>query len=280
MRLSLIQMNSKVGDIEHNVDHAGDLIDQAAQNNPDLIVLPEFWSTGYFPLSIDYSLYDLAANENGLAMTRVKEKAIEHDINIVSTIYERAGPGVFYNSAMIVNPQGDIILKYRKVHVPARRGLEKLFYRRGSKYPVAEVNGWRMGIVLCYDSLFPEPTRIMALKGAELIVIPFGASTTEHSIWDQLMVARAFENGCYVAPCNAIGNHSMPDGSPFNLGGKSLIANPYGAIIAQGGTDDEEIVTGDLDLQEVEDVRRKYFMFRDRRPDTYDILSLPSEDVT
>ena len=279
MRLSLIQMNSKVGDIESNVAHADALIDEAAGSNPDLIVLPEFWSTGYFPLSIDYSFYDLAAVEDGLAMTSMKEKAREHDVHIVSTIYERAGAGLFYNTSMIVNPQGEIILKYRKVHVPARRGLEKLFYRRGSKYPIAEVNGWRVGVVLCYDSLFPEPTRILALKGAELIVVPFGASTTEHSIWDQVMVTRAFENSCFVAPCNAIGDLSMPDGSPFNLGGKSLIASPKGRIIAEGGATGEEIVNGELDLAEVEDVRRKYFMFRDRRPDSYGVLTMASEDV-
>ena len=114
MRLSLIQMNSKVGDIESNVTHAGALIDEAAGSNPDLIVLPEFWSTGYFPLSIDYSFYDLAAAEDGLAMTSMREKAREHDVHIVSTIYERVGAGLFYNTSMIVNSQG-VLHTYRKL---------------------------------------------------------------------------------------------------------------------------------------------------------------------
>jgi len=279
MKLALIQMQSSVGQVEENIAKASPLIDEACAQGARLLVLPEFWSTGYFPLSVDYSFYDLADGDDGQAMASVKTKAREHEVHIVSTIYERQGPGLFYNTAMVVNPAGEIISKYRKVHVPARRGLEKLYYRGGSKFPVVEVEGWRVGMMLCYDSLLPEPARCLALGGAELIVVPFGASTTEGTIWDQLMMTRAFENGAYVAPCNAVGALEMPEGEPFLLGGKSLIADPSGKIVAQASATEETIVYADLDLQEVSDVRNRYFMFRDRRPDTYGVITTATEDI-
>jgi N-carbamoylputrescine amidase len=280
MKLALIQMQSAVGQVEENIATASPLIDEACAQGARLLVLPEFWSTGYFPLSIDYSFYDLADGDDGPAMACIKAKVREHGVHIVSTMYERQGPGLYYNTAMVVNPEGEVISKYRKVHVPARRGLEKLYYRGGSKFPVVEVEGWRVGMMLCYDSLFPEPARCLALGGAELIVVPFGASTTEGTIWDQLMMTRAFENGAYVAPCNAVGPMKMPDGEPFILGGKSLIANPSGQIIAQANASEETIVYGDLDLKEVNDIRNQYFMFRDRRPDTYGIITTTTEDIS
>ena len=180
-------------------ERASSFIDEAAGDGAQLVVLPEFWSTGYFPLAVDYSLYDLADSEDGKATTAVKEKARQHGVHIASTIYERQAAGLFYNTSMMVNPEGEIISKYRKVHVPARRGLEKLFYRGGSKFPVARVGEWQVGTMLCYDTLLPEPARCLALNGAELILAPFGASTTEGGIWEHMIITRAFENGAYVA---------------------------------------------------------------------------------
>ena len=279
MKLALIQMESAVGEIEANVRRADQFMDQACAQGAELVVLPEFWSTGYFPLAVDYGYYDLAATDDGCAMASTKAKAREHGVHIVSTIYEEDGPGLYYNTSMIVDPQGEIISKYRKVQVPARRGLEKLYYRGGSRFPVVQIRDWKVGVILCYDSLFPEPARCLALNGAELVVVPFGASTTEGMIWDQLMMTRAFENGAYVAPCNSIGNLSMPDGDAFRLGGKSMVVNPSGQIVAQAGVAEETIVHAEIDRAEVYDVRRKYFMFRDRRPDTYGAITAATEDI-
>ena len=279
MKLALIQMQSKVGEIEENVDRGCDLIDQACAEGADLIVLPEFWSTGYFPAFVDYGYYDLAAPDDGLAMTRVVAKAREHGVHIVSTIYEEDSPGLYYNTSMIVDPDGQIIHKYRKVQVPARRALEKLYYRGGSRFPVSRVGDWKVGIMLCYDSFFPESARCLALKGAELILVPFGASTTEGMIWDQLMMTRAFENCAYVAPCNSIGSITMDNGDVFTLGGKSMVVDPTGRIVEQAGVEEETVLYAALDRARVYDVRRQYFMFRDRRPDAYGAITAATEDI-
>ncbi len=280
MKLALIQMESTIGGLDQNIARALGFIDEAAGEDAQLLVLPEFWSTGYFPLAVDYSLYELADSEEGKATTAVKEKARQHGVHIASTIYERQAAGLFYNTSMMVNPEGEVISKYRKVHVPARRGLEKLFYRGGSKFPVARVGEWQVGTMLCYDTLLPEPARCLALNGAELILAPFGASTTEGGIWEHMIITRAFENGAYVAACNAVGDLQLPDGEGFTLGGKSIIVDPAGAIIAEADAAGETIVYGDLGLDRVSEVRTQYFMLRDRRPDTYHVITTATEDIS
>ncbi len=280
MKLALIQMESAIGGLDQNIARALGFIDEAAGEGAELLVLPEFWSTGYFPLAVDYSLYDLADSEDGKATTAVKEKARQHGVHIASTIYERQAAGLFYNTSMMVNPEGEVISKYRKVHVPARRGLEKLFYRGGSKFPVARVGEWQVGTMLCYDTLLPEPARCLALNGAELILAPFGASTTEGGIWEHMIITRAFENGAYVAACNAVGDLKLPDGDGFTLGGKSIIVDPAGGIVAEAEAAGETVIYGDLGLDRVSEVRTQYFMLRDRRPDAYHVITTATEDIS
>ncbi len=280
MKLALIQMESTIGGLDENISRASHFIDEGAGEGAELLVLPEFWSTGYFPLAVDYSFYDLADSEDGKATTAVKEKARQHGVHIASTIYERQAAGLFYNTSMMVNPEGEVVSKYRKVHVPARRGLEKLFYRGGSKFPVARVGEWQVGTMLCYDTLLPEPARCLALNGAELILAPFGASTTEGGIWEHMIITRAFENGAYVAACNAVGDLKLPDGDGFTLGGKSIIVDPEGSIVAEAEAAGETIVYGDLGLDRVSEVRTRYFMLRDRRPDAYHVITTATEDIS
>ena len=279
MKLALIQMESTIGGLEENINRASRFIDEGAGEGAELLVLPEFWSTGYFPLAVDYSFYDLADSEDGRATAAVKKKARQHGVHIASTIYARQAAGLFYNTSMMVNPEGEVISKYRKVHVPARRGLEKLFYRGGSKFPVARVGEWQVGTMLCYDTLLPEPARCLTLNGAELILAPFGASTTEGGIWEHMIITRAFENGAYLAACNAVGDLRLPDGDGFTLGGKSIIVDPEGSIVAEAEAAGETIVYGDLNPDRVSEVRNRYFMLRDRRPDAYDVITTATEDI-
>ena len=180
---------------------------------------------------------------------------------------------------MFIGPDGEIVGKYRKVQIPAFRGIEKLFFRPGSKFPVFPMNGWRVGIMLCYDTFFPESARCLALGGAELILVPFGASDTEKSVWREMMITRAFENGAFLAACNSVGAVPMTDGDTFVMGGRSVIVDPLGQVVSEAGCTDSEIIYGEIDRHEVEAARKRYFMFRDRRPDAYGIISTPTEEI-
>ena len=168
MRLTLIQMNSRTASRNENVERACAFVDEAAHQNPDIVVLPEFFNTEYFPQYRDYRYMDYAEADDGFTQTRMKEKARQHGFHIVSTIFEIARPGLNYDTAMLISPQGEIVGKYRKVHPAAYLSLEKIYFRGGSSFPVFRVGDWTVGFSTCYDNLFPESCRCLMLHGAEL----------------------------------------------------------------------------------------------------------------
>ena len=134
---------------------------------------------------------------------RSGSKAREHRTTICATIFEEQGPGVYFDTAFFIGPDGEIIGKYRKTHPAAVQSLEKIYFRGGTRFPVVDVKGFKVGAVICYDHCFPETVRCCAVNGAELVVGPFAAPA--FPTWDSLMITRAWENGVYLAPCNKVG---------------------------------------------------------------------------
>ena len=293
MKLSLIQMNSG-REKEANVERACRLIDRAAKGKPDLIVLPEFFNTVYFGQYRDYRYVAWAEPDDGYTMTRVRDKAVQHGVHIIATIYEEESPGVYYDTAMVVDPRGDIFGKYRKTHPAAFRSLEKIYFRYGSKYPVFHIHDWRVGIVICYDLFFPESARCLLVNGAELIIVPFcepvgfltEVSTNIPAIagekadkaawldsWQVRMRMRAIENVTYLAACN----HSGKEDQVVYAGG-SCIVDPKGNIITEAG-EDEKIITATLDRELFVNARRNTPLLRDRRPDLYWPICTETDDL-
>lgn len=272
MKLSLIQMNSSP-DRDENVERAARLIDEAvARDRPDLIVIPEFFNHIYVFQYRDYKYIDCAERDDGVALSRMCEKAKEHGIHLVATIFEEHGPGFYFDSACVINPAGEIVGKYRKVQPAAVRSLEKIYFRYGSSFPVFKVGDWRVGINICYDTLFPESARCSALNGAELIVVPFAAPPLE--CWREMMMTRAFENGVYFAPCNKVGLEGN-----WNFGGRSMIVAPNSEVLIEAGDEGDQIISAELDRDLVFETRRSRPMFRDRRPDLYAPICTPTEDI-
>lgn len=294
MKLSLIQMNSSQ-DRDTNVARACQFIDQAAQNRPDLIVLPEFFNTLYFGQYRDYKYVQWAERDDGYTMTRIKDKARQHGVYIIATIYEEETPGICFDTAIVLDPQGQIVGKYRKTHPAAYRSLETIYYRYGSKYPVFRIHDWRVGMVICYDLFFPEPARCVTLKGAELIVVPFcepvgflspatsniPADTGEGAInketwyhqWNARMRVRALENTVYLAPCN----HAGQEGEAVFAGG-TLIVDPKGKVVSEAGAE-EGIITAELSRELLVQTRQTTPFLRDRRPDLYKAITSETEDL-
>lgn len=272
VQLSLIQMNS-AGDPDSNVARACEHIDAAVErDDPDLIVLPEFFNTVYFAQWRDMQLVDLAEPDDGPTITAIRERARRHGVAIVATIYEQESAGVYYDTAILIDARGEIAGKYRKVQPAAVQSLEKLFFRFGSRFPVFRLGDWRIGVNVCYDTLFPESARCSALNGAELIVVPFAAP--HQLLWRDLMRTRAFDNGVWFAPCNKVGREG-----DWTFGGQSMIVDPLGRVAVEAGADDEEIVSAHIERQSIFSARRRYPMFRDRRPDLYTPITTPTEDL-
>ena len=290
MKLALIQMESKVGEIYRNVETALRLIDTAAKEGADFILLPEYWSTGFFPGLRDYKLYDLAAPDDGPAITALRQKAQQHSLHIVGGIYESVGSDLYYDTAMLIGPSGDILGKYRKTHIGGERhvvidgklvtdlGIESIYFRTGMRFPVFTVGEWKIGMMLCYDTYFPEAARCLALGGAEVILIPFGISDTKKTIWKELLATRAFENIAYVAAANNVGFVPTVD-IDMVMGGRSIVYDPLGERMAEASYDQEQVLCVELDRDHLLYARRLHFMFRDRRPEAYKIISTPTDDI-
>ena len=203
MKLCLIQMNS-TPDHAENVARAATHIDRAvAAELPDLVVVPEFFNHPYVFQYRDYRHIDEAESADGIAISAMRAKAREHGIHIVATIFEEESAGICYDSAIVIDPSGEILGRYRKAHPAAVRSLEKIYFRYGSHFPVFRIGDWRVGINICYDTFFPESARCTAVNGAELIVVPFACPPI--ACWRETMRTRAFENGVYFAPCNKVG---------------------------------------------------------------------------
>lgn len=276
LEIALIQFHANSDDVAGNVMRACAEIDQACterDRKPDLLVLPELFNTEYFPQHRDWSYVRYAEPDDGPTMTAIRERAIRHGVTIVAPIYEEAAPGHWYDSALAVGPSGEIVAKYRKTHPAAMESLEKLYFRPGTKLPVFTlVNGWRVGMIICYDTYFPEAARSVALAGADLLVIPFAGGTAHH--WYDLLSIRAFENLLFVAACNKVG---VEDQQPF--GGRSCVFDPFGQRLVTASSEAEETVSARLEYQRLLDARRRYTMYGDRRPEIYGRLVADAEDL-
>jgi N-carbamoylputrescine amidase len=272
MRIALIQMNSRASARDENVSRACEFIAEAARSKPDVVVLPEFFNTEYFPQYRDYRYMDYAETDDGFTQTRMKAEARRHGIHVVSTVFEMARPGLYYDTAMLINPDGEITGKYRKVHPAALLSLEKIYFRGGSTFPVFRIGEWSVGFSICYDNLFPESCRCLALHGAELIIAPYATPVADP--WENFLTTRALENGVFLAACNHVGRED-----DWQMSGKSLVIDPLGKIIAKASESNEEIVLAEFNREQVVDARRRFPLFRDRRPDAYGAITDVTEDL-
>lgn len=272
MRLALIQMQS-VLDPATNIDKACKYVDEAvAAHRPDVVVVPEFFNIVYVFQYRDYTYIDYAEPENGPAIRAMRDRAKAHRIHLVATIFEAEQAGLCYDTAMVIDPRGEIIGRYRKVHPAAVASLEKIYFRYGSYFPVVKVGDWRVGVNICYDTFFPESARCAAVNGAELIIVPFAAPAVP--CWREVMVTRAFENGVFFAPCNKVGQEGE-----WTFGGRSMIVDPTGAVMADAGDAGDAIIAATIDRGAVFAARRAKPMFRDRRPDLYTPICTATEDI-
>ncbi len=272
VRLATIQMNS-VDDVKDNLAKAEAMIETAVkERNADLVVVPEFFNIPYVFQWRDYAHIDRAEPADGPSITLMRDLAKKHGIAIVATIFEEEAAGLYYDTAFMIESDGRIVAKYRKVHPAAVESLEKIYFRYGSHFPVAKLRGLKVGSVICYDTLFPELARCAALNGAELIVIPFAAPQV--NAWRSIMITRAFENGAWLAPTNKVGLEGE-----WTFGGHSMIVDPTGEVAAEAPTDAEAIIDATVTREAVFAARRVKPMFRDRRPDLYTPITTPTEDI-
>ena len=253
-------------------------IEEAAKKGVQIVCLQELYRTRYFPQQENQNVQALAETIPGESTKLFSELAKKHKIVIIAPLFEKAKNGKFYNSAVVVDSNGEIMDTYRKAHIPQDPYFyEKDYFEAGdSDYKVFETSFARIGVLICYDQWFPEPARINALKGAEIIFYPTAIGyvkgyTSEdgdwHDAWKTVQRAHAIANGIHVAAVNRVGEEGE-----LEFWGGSFVCDSFGKVIAEASTTKDEVVVAQIDLSKNKKIQDGWGFMRNRRPDTYNPL--------
>ena len=257
--------------VEKNIGYARDAAAQGAQ----VLCFQEIFSSSYFCNVQDPQYYDEAEEiPSGPTIQKMLALAKETEMVLVVPIYERVDEGTFYNTSAVIDADGSFLGIYRKTHIPQVEGFwEKFYFRPGNLgYPVFDTAVGRIGVYICYDRHFPEGWRVLGLKGAKIVFNP-SATTRGHSryLWELEQPAAAVANEYFVGAINRVGAEGLTDTDYY---GSSYFASPRGQLIGDAASDTEdEVVVRDLDMGLIEEVRRHWAFYRDRRPDVYGDIS-------
>ncbi len=269
-------------DPEKNLRRAMGKVQEAAQEGADLVCLPELFRSQYFCQTEDAALFDLAEPVPGPTTQALGKVAKKLKIVIVAPVFERRAPGLYHNSAAVIDANGEIAGLYRKMHIPDDPAYyEKYYFAPGDLgFRAIHTRVGRIGVLICWDQWYPEAARLTALQGASILLYPTAIGWHPHEkkqhgkaqrdAWQIVQRGHAIANGIYVAAVNRIG-HERPDknSAGIEFWGSSFIADPQGVTTAEASTDKEEVLLGVVDPHRLEDIRRNWPFLRDRRIDAY-----------
>jgi N-carbamoylputrescine amidase len=259
-----------------NLKHGLALVTKAAKRGAQIVCLPELFRSLYFCQTEDHRQFALAEPIPGPTTTALAKVARARQITIVGSIFEKRSAGVYHNTAVVIDPRGKLVGRYRKMHIPDDPlYYEKYYFTPGDlgfqSFVTPRAN---IGTLVCWDQWYPEAARLTALKGAQILFYPtaigwhlsekkqFGAK--QHDAWVTIQRSHAIANGLYVAVPNRIGLEGT-----VQFWGGSFICDPFGEIIAEAGHDKEEILIAKCDLRKVDETRQHWPFLRDRRIDAY-----------
>ncbi len=288
MKIGLIQQHN-TGDREDNKARLAEKIGQLAKKGAELIVLQELHNGLYFCQIEDVNLFDQAEPIPGPSTEFFGQLAKQYGVVIVTSLFERRAPGLYHNTAVVLEKDGTIAGMYRKMHIPDDPGYyEKFYFTPGDLgfHPI-ETSLGKLGVLVCWDQWYPEAARLMALQGAQLLIYPtaigFDPNDTpdeqerQRMAWQTVQRGHAVANGLPVVTVNRVGQEqcSMVNGqcSIIPFWGTSFVAGPQGELLYEAPTDREVETVVDVDMQRSEQVRRWWPFLRDRRIENYDGLT-------
>ena len=285
MKIGLIQ-HAAQDSKERTVCKTVSLIEEAKKRGSELIVLQELHQDRYFCINEDVNCFDLANDwENDTLFW--SEIAKRYNVVLVTSLFEKRSAGLYHNTAVVFEKDGTIAGKYRKMHIPDDPGFyEKFYFTPGDMgYEPIQTSLGKLGVLVCWDQWYPEAARLMALRGADILIYPTAIGWFDEdaedekarqcNAWETLQRGHAIANGLPLISVNRIGketdNHGVLDGIRF--WGNSFVAGPQGEILARAGHESEEILVVDVDMKRSEEVRRIWPFLRDRRIETYGDLT-------
>ena len=262
-------------------------IRDAANQGAQLVVLQELHRSLYFCQTEDVDVFDLAETIPGPSTNTLGELAKELGIVIVASLFEKRATGLYHNTAVVLEKDGTIAGKYRKMHIPDDPGFyEKFYFTPGDLgFEPIQTSVGKLGVLVCWDQWFPEAARLMAMAGAEVLIYPTAIGwdprddnaeqTRQKDAWVISQRAHAVANGVPVISCNRVGHENDPSGQSegIQFWGNSFIAGPQGEMLSEAHNTDEQILVVELDQKASENVRRIWPCVRDRRIDHYQDLT-------
>ncbi len=286
MKVALIQQSNKA-DISSNIEKLEKNIRSCASQGAELIVLQELHNGLYFCQVEDPDIFNQAEQIPGPSTERFGRLAKELQIVLVLSLFERRSAGLYHNTAVVIEKDGSIAGKYRKMHIPDDPAYyEKFYFTPGDLgFNPIQTSVGKLGVLVCWDQWYPEAARLMALAGAEILIYPtaIGWESTDPddekerqlNAWIISQRAHAVANGLHLISCNRVGHESDWSGvtNGIQFWGNSFIAGPQGEILAQASNDKEENLIADINLTRTETVRRMWPFFRDRRIDAFEDLT-------
>lgn len=279
VKLGLVQTHA-TDSKEENLQRHIELIRKAAAKGAQMVCLQELFLTPYFCKREDTELFDLAEEIPGATTDTLGALAKELGVVIIASLFEKRAPGLYHNTAAIIDADGTYLGKFRKMHIPEDPGFnEKFYFTPGDQgYKVWDTKFGRIGVLICWDQWYPEAARLTAMSGAQILFYPTAIGWlksekdelghAQHCAWETVQRGHGVANGCFIAAVNRVGVEEETE-----FWGRSFVSNPYGELVAKASTSDEEVLIHEVNLQEVEDFRRIWPFFRDRRIDSYDSIT-------
>ena len=282
LKVGFLQQHN-TADTKDNILRLGEGITDLAKRGAQLIVLQELHNTLYFCQTEDVDLFDMAETIPGPSTKLYCELAKKCGVVIVASLFEKRAPGLYHNTAVVIESNGEIVGKYRKMHIPDDPAYyEKFYFTPGDLgfHPIQTSVG-KLGVLVCWDQWYPEAARLMAMQGAEMLIYPTAIGYADNDTpeeqqrqrmaWQTVMRGHAVANGLPVIAVNRVGFEPDPSGQTAGIQfwGTSFVAGPQGEIIYEASTDDEESIVVEMDMDRSEQVRRWWPFLRDRRIDAY-----------
>ena len=280
VRVGLIQLTAEDTPAA-NVRKTIPRIEEAAAKGAKIIGLQEMFTTKYFCITQNPANFDLAEPiETGPSVTELARVAQRLGVVIVAPLFEARGSEIYHNTAAVIDADGTVLGKYRKMHIPQDPGFEEKFYFTPGDlgFRTWKTAHGDIGVLICWDQWYPEAARLTALGGAQILFYPTAIGwlpeekaalgQAQHNAWETVQRGHGVANGCYVAATNRVGTEGRTQ-----FWGQSFVSDPYGEIVARASVEKEEILLADCDLVKQREFRRIWPFFRDRRIDAYGDLT-------
>jgi len=280
-KIGVVQMTMSEN-VDDNLQRAVEFVKEAAGRGAKIVCLPEMFRSLYFCQREDVKLFDLAETIPGPSTESLGKVARDHGVTVIAPVFEKRAIGLHHNSLAVLGNDGKVSGIYRKMHIPDDPAYyEKYYFVPGDLgWKTFETPEATIGTLICWDQWFPEGARLTALRGAEILFYPTAigwhpaekdaVGKSQRDAWQTIQRSHAIANGLYVAAVNRTGHEVLTEGTDgIQFWGTSFVSDPFGVVVAEAGTDTEEVLVVEIDRERMEDVRRNWPFLRDRRIDDY-----------